>query len=37
MNHDFFKHDFNLPEHLPLSTLVCPPSANYLKKYTTNI
>ena len=33
LEHDFMKNSVLLPESLPLSTLLCPPSANYLRKY----
>lgn len=36
MSHQFLNHGNNIPRYLPLSTLACPPSGNYLKQYINN-
>ena len=33
-NHGFLNNGANIPRFLPLSTLACPPSTNYLKQYS---
>lgn len=33
LNHPFLNHGGSIPRSLPLSTLACPPSANYIKQY----
>merc|ERR1712232_737783 len=35
-NHPFINNGLNIPRYLPLSTLACPPSSNYLKQYVNN-
>jgi polo-like kinase 1 len=36
LNHPFLNNGLNIPRYLPLSTLACPPSSNYLKQYINN-
>ena len=36
LNHPFMNNGNNIPKYLPLSTLACPPSGNYLKQYINN-
>jgi polo-like kinase 1 len=36
LNHPFLNNGVNIPRYLPLSTLACPPSSNYLKQYINN-
>jgi polo-like kinase 1 len=33
LNHQFLNNGGSIPRCLPLSTLACPPSANYIKQY----
>ena len=34
MNHSFINNGINIPRYLPINTLACPPSANYLKQFS---
>jgi len=34
LEHPFINHGKNIPKFLPLSTLACPPSKNYLNQFT---
>ena len=36
MNHSFINNGINIPRYLPINTLACPPSANYLKQFSQN-
>ena len=33
LSHPFMNNGGTIPRNLPLSTLACPPSANYIKQY----
>ena len=33
LSHQFMNNGGTIPKSLPLSTLACPPSANYIKQY----
>jgi polo-like kinase 1 len=35
-SHPFINNGLNIPKFLPLSTLACPPSTNYLKQYSAS-